>query len=162
LTGVYLLLAGLAQLERERERANRTGDSLVIAFIDVDQLKTVNDRHGHAAGDDLLRAVAVTLRSHLRTEDVIFRYGGDEFLRAFVGLTTIDAATRIEDVQRTLNQRPERGSVSAGISQLHALVSPDDLIRRLMPRSTVTGTDTRTHDPDNATRKWTAVGYSRT
>ena len=63
-------------------RAKRTQRSFVLAFIDVDGLKTTNDSLGHAAGDELLRRVVDTVRDHLRSYDLIVRFGGDEFLCA--------------------------------------------------------------------------------
>jgi diguanylate cyclase (GGDEF)-like protein len=81
LTGVLRRRAGVAALKRELERARRSGDRrLVLAFLDVDNLKSINDKGGHAAGDDALRTVAGVLKRRLRNQDLIFRYGGDEFV----------------------------------------------------------------------------------
>jgi diguanylate cyclase (GGDEF)-like protein len=80
LTGVLRRSAGVAALERELARARRKKHPLVTAFVDVDGLKKMNDTQGHNAGDALLHEVAAVLRSRLRADDVIFRYGGDEFV----------------------------------------------------------------------------------
>jgi len=81
LTGVLRRGAGLAALKREIQRARRSGDRyLVLAFLDVDDLKSINDSQGHSAGDDALRKVAGLLKGRLRSQDLIFRYGGDEFV----------------------------------------------------------------------------------
>ncbi len=81
LTGVLRRATGLEALERELHRARRFGDQrLVVAFIDVDSLKSVNDSAGHAAGDQLIRDVADTLHSRLRAYDLVVRWGGDEFV----------------------------------------------------------------------------------
>jgi diguanylate cyclase (GGDEF)-like protein len=81
LTGALRRSAGLEALEREIHRTRRLGDAgLVVAFIDVDHLKEVNDTAGHAAGDLLLQEVSRTLRSRLRAYDLVIRWGGDEFL----------------------------------------------------------------------------------
>jgi diguanylate cyclase (GGDEF)-like protein len=130
LTGVFLRSAGFVQLEREMARSRRNGEPMVVAFIDVDHLKVVNDTNGHSAGDDLLAAVANTLRSHLRTEDLVFRYGGDEFVCAFVGLTGVDATERLNDVNRSLTRATEVGSISVGFSELLSADTPTDLIGR--------------------------------
>ena len=66
--------------EQARSRARRSGVAPVVAFCDVDDLKGVNDRHGHAAGDAALVAVAGRLRSAARGEDTVARFGGDEFI----------------------------------------------------------------------------------
>jgi len=64
LTGGWTRRLGLEEISRELERAHRTGFSLVLAFIDVDGLKQVNDSQGHLAGDTLLRLVGETLRAN--------------------------------------------------------------------------------------------------
>jgi diguanylate cyclase (GGDEF)-like protein len=130
LTGVFLRAAGFVQLEREVARSRRSGEPLVAAFVDVDHLKTVNDTRGHSAGDALLVAVADSLRTHLRTEDLVFRYGGDEFVCAFAGLTTTDATERLHDVNRSLAQGTTFGSISVGLADLLPNDSPTALIRR--------------------------------
>jgi len=87
LTGVYRRGAGFVELGRDVARARRLAQPLVLAFVDVDHLKAVNDVHGHAAGDRLLVAVTVALRSELRSHDLLVRHGGDEFICAMLGMT---------------------------------------------------------------------------
>src|SRR5205085_3048800 len=60
--------------------SRRHGRPLSVAMLDIDHFKRVNDDHGHEAGDSVLAAVAATMRSHLRAEDVLGRLGGEEFL----------------------------------------------------------------------------------
>ncbi len=79
LTGVangrfFMELASL-----EINRARRYAHPLSIAFVDLDDFKLVNDLYGHSAGDTLLRLVAQTIKSHMRSSDVVARMGGDEF-----------------------------------------------------------------------------------
>lgn len=102
LTGSYRRDSGLIEIARDLGAARRTGQSMVLGFLDVDGLKQINDRHGHAAGDSVLQAVSVTLRSMLREYDLTVRYGGDEFLFSVVGATEEDAHTRIEAVNAAL------------------------------------------------------------
>ena len=64
----------------EVERARRYAQPISVAFVDIDNFKTVNDRRGHAAGDALLRFTANVLRTNLRSSDIVARYGGDEFV----------------------------------------------------------------------------------
>ena len=80
LTGVLLRPAGMAALEREIARARRRRRPLSVAFADLDGLKALNDGRGHAAGDALLHLAGKTLKEGMRTEDVVFRFGGDEFV----------------------------------------------------------------------------------
>ena len=104
------------------EQAHRNGHPLVVLTADVDGLKSINDRFGHAAGDDLLRDVAATLTASLRTADVIARLGGDEFGVILTGArAAADAAAAVERINDTLEKqsrerwgRPVR--VSIGIA----------------------------------------------
>jgi diguanylate cyclase (GGDEF)-like protein len=80
LTGVSNRQALLVSLFAEVERSNRYERPLSVAFVDIDHFKNVNDTWGHAAGDLVLRAVAQTLKAHLRASDQVGRYGGEEFM----------------------------------------------------------------------------------
>ncbi|HEV2414530.1 MAG TPA: GGDEF domain-containing protein [Candidatus Dormibacteraeota bacterium] len=80
LTGVLRRAAGVAALDREVSRARRQRSPLAIAFIDVDGLKQANDTRGHRAGDELLKGLANLLKAGLRGQDLVMRYGGDEFV----------------------------------------------------------------------------------
>lgn len=131
LTGALGRRFGLESVSRELERAVRTGNSLVLAFIDVDNLKGVNDMRGHLAGDRLLHLVASTLRAHVRSYDVIVRYGGDEFLCAMPQITRGAARQRMEKTAAALTAADEAHSVSFGI----ALVEPADGLEELVGRA---------------------------
>ena len=79
LTGLYNRRLFGEAFEKELNRARRYGLPLGLVILDMHRFKEVNDRHGHPRGDEVLRAVAVTLRKALRTSDSAFRIGGDEF-----------------------------------------------------------------------------------
>jgi len=79
LTGLYVRRYLEARLKEEFERASRANTSFCLLLIDVDNLKIVNDLHGHGAGDQLLCAVAAAMRDSIRGMDVAARWGGDEF-----------------------------------------------------------------------------------
>jgi diguanylate cyclase (GGDEF)-like protein len=99
LTGVLRRAAGLAALEREVRRAQRFDDrELVVAFIDLDELKGVNDTRGHAAGDAVLREVASALRRRLRAYDLVIRWGGDEFVCSLPGAGLEPARRALADI----------------------------------------------------------------
>ena len=79
LTGCLNHAAMQDTLRREVERASRSGRSLSVALVDLDDFKQVNEEHGHQVGDEVLRAVGRSLRDNVRTYDTVARYGGDEF-----------------------------------------------------------------------------------
>ncbi|MEZ5627424.1 MAG: GGDEF domain-containing protein [Rhodocyclaceae bacterium] len=66
-------------MSAEMHRVDRHGGTLSVAMLDIDHFKQVNDRHGHAVGDRILRELAMLLRRRLRSSDVAGRYGGEEF-----------------------------------------------------------------------------------
>jgi GGDEF domain-containing protein len=112
LTGIYRRGTGELALTHEIDRSRRSGLSLVIAVIDIDDLKAVNDNQGHAAGDALLRDMASAITSTLRSYDVTVRWGGDEFVCALSDLTIAAASERVAEIQRAL-EAPGRGPGSA-------------------------------------------------
>lgn len=79
LTGLFVRRYIETRLAEEFERASRSGSPFCLLIVDVDDLKGVNDRFGHQAGDDLLRAVATGIRQSIRAMDAAGRWGGDEF-----------------------------------------------------------------------------------
>lgn len=99
-------LTGLLNRRALLERATTLADSrrrrerpLGLVLVDVDHFKRVNDLHGHAAGDEVLRAVAASLREGLRDDDLIARWGGEEFL-LLLPATTLEQAQAIAERQR--------------------------------------------------------------
>ena len=79
LTGLFNRRHLLERLEAETGRSLRNGRPLCLAIVDVDHFKRVNDRHGHPAGDEVLRVLARLIRDSVRTSDVVGRMGGEEF-----------------------------------------------------------------------------------
>jgi diguanylate cyclase (GGDEF)-like protein len=130
LTGARRRGVGLEELRREIERARRTNGHLVAAFVDVDDLKSVNDQHGHGAGDQLLRDVAAGLVSRMRSYDLVVRVGGDEFLCALPDVTPTEARRRFDELVTELHDGPALRSVSFGLSELRDGDSLHDLIDR--------------------------------
>jgi len=80
LTGLYNRTYFFTALEREIARGDRSGRAFCLVMLDLDDLKAINDRFGHLAGDQVLRGVADIVRSGVRKIDVAARYGGDEFV----------------------------------------------------------------------------------
>jgi diguanylate cyclase (GGDEF)-like protein len=134
LTGALRRGAGLRLLQAEIDRVRRAGGRLVLAFADVDGLKAVNDSEGHLAGDRLLRRVAGALRSHLRSYDLVIRYGGDEFLCVLSGAGPEEAAAKLEQITAELRTAMGRAVLSTGLAQLD-VQDPDDDALRLVGRA---------------------------
>jgi diguanylate cyclase (GGDEF)-like protein/PAS domain S-box-containing protein len=89
-------------LEKELVRARRKDRSLAIVFLDLDHFKRFNDNFGHDAGDSVLRTVADALRSNFRGEDVICRYGGEEFAVILPETSIKDAFRRAEALREAV------------------------------------------------------------
>jgi diguanylate cyclase (GGDEF)-like protein len=130
LTGTYRRGLGTLALQREINRARHSGGGLVLAFIDVDGLKEVNDREGHAAGDALLIDVVASIRSSLRSYDPIVRYGGDEFVCAFSDFNLEGVRLRFDDILAALHRTREGCSISVGLAELQSGDTLDDLTVR--------------------------------
>jgi diguanylate cyclase (GGDEF)-like protein len=130
LTGAYLRGPGLVELGREIARARRSAQPLVLAFVDIDGLKAINDSLGHAAGDRLLLQVAGELRAKLRSYDLVIRYGGDEFLWVLSGQTIDEATKRLALVSVAVADGSEHGSMTVGLAELGRDESADDLVAR--------------------------------
>lgn len=106
-----------------------------MLLIDVDHFKHINDQHGHLVGDDVLRALALTLRTHLpRQFDTLARFGGEEF-GVVLPQTDRDAAllvaerlrTAVENTPVQTSAGPRMITISIGIGHLATRVSPDPL-----------------------------------
>jgi diguanylate cyclase (GGDEF)-like protein len=130
LTHVRRRGAGMKQLQREVDRARRAPEDLVVTFVDVDGLKQVNDTRGHLAGDDLLVAVADSLRGCLRSYDLIMRFGGDEFVCALPNVDVKGVRQRFASVSKALAKGPTQASITVGFAELGDSDSAEDLIRR--------------------------------
>ena len=129
LTGAYRREMGGVALEHEVDRARRYDQCFVLAFVDVDGMKTVNDRDGHAAGDRVLQIVVRTIRSKLRSFDPVVRYGGDEFLCGLGGTGLEDARRRFAAIARTVTAEAGVG-ISVGLAELAEGETPDQLTAR--------------------------------
>jgi diguanylate cyclase (GGDEF)-like protein len=131
LTGAVQRDVGEEQLVHELAQARRDSSVLVVAFVDLDGLKRINDTRGHQAGDGALRAVGAALSSCLRSGDLVVRYGGDEFVCALPGIGWDEACSRFDDVRRELRHQDPPVSISVGL----ALVSHDDSVASVLRRA---------------------------
>jgi len=104
LTGALNRRAFFDITEYELNRSHRYGHATTIAYIDLDNFKAVNDRLGHAVGDNLLITVTKTIISHIRSTDILSRFGGDEFVILLPETPAEAAKTLLEKIQSQLNQ----------------------------------------------------------
>ncbi|MFV2064335.1 MAG: diguanylate cyclase domain-containing protein [Chloroflexota bacterium] len=98
LTGLYNRTFFIDRLEHALAREERRPSRTAVLYLDLDGFKEVNDRYGHAAGDDVLRAVADRLRGGLRKTDTIARMGGDEFAVLIEGISDRAEATALAEL----------------------------------------------------------------
>jgi len=129
LTGAFRREMGRLALRNEIERARRADGKFIIAFIDVDGLKEVNDRDGHAAGDRVLRTLAATMRANLRSYDPIVRFGGDEFVCGISSIDPVEVRHRIGVIDQSLRNATGVG-ITAGLASLTSNESLDELTAR--------------------------------
>jgi diguanylate cyclase (GGDEF)-like protein len=130
LTGAYRREVGTLALHHEMERARRMDGPFVIAFVDVDHLKVVNDRDGHAAGDHVLQRLVWTMRSNLRSFDPVVRFGGDEFIAGLGGIELAEAGRRFAVIDHAV-----RHEVGVGITVGLAQLEPDETLEQLTSRA---------------------------
>jgi diguanylate cyclase (GGDEF)-like protein len=99
MTGLPNHQAVMSRLEEALVGYQQTPGSCALLFVDLDHFKRVNDRWGHRAGDGLLQAIAQWLRTALRPQDVVGRYGGEEFLILLPGVDVPDAIQMADDLR---------------------------------------------------------------
>ncbi len=99
LTGLYNRRALAQALDQELARARRFGNPLSLMLVDVDHFKGINDGHGHAMGDEVLRRLAAALGRRARSIDVLGRWGGEEFI-VVMPQTTLDGALVLAEAAR--------------------------------------------------------------
>ena len=128
LTGLYNRRYFDEVAGRDVARALRTGEALAILALDIDRFKSVNDEHGHAAGDLVLQVLAEILTASVRESDLVCRTGGDEFVLLLAGAPPEVAANRAEKMRAEFAARPVdlgdgavfRGTLSIGGAILSA------------------------------------------
>jgi diguanylate cyclase (GGDEF)-like protein len=129
LTGLPNRRAILLRFQEEASRAARHGQKFALAIFDLDHFKQVNDRHGHAVGDEVLKAAASAFAAAKRSEDILARIGGEEFLVVFSSQQSIEGALeaceRLRDAMAAIEIRfggdDVRLTVSGGVA-----LYPDD------------------------------------
>jgi diguanylate cyclase (GGDEF)-like protein len=161
LTGALRRERGVLDLQREIDRARRSDGRLVLAFVDVDGLKAINDGYGHAAGDQLLRDVAAALLNGLRSYDLVVRHGGDEFVCALPGTNLDGAKRRFAEVATKLAEKNPRASVSTGLAELADPDTLEELTARADAALTAGRGGTRGQAASPMTRRFTRESLHR-
>ncbi|MBS4197761.1 diguanylate cyclase [Lederbergia citri] len=105
LTQVYNRKFLVESLPRFFQHFNRSKEEFSICIVDIDFFKKINDTYGHLMGDKVLKEFAQYLKSHIRTLDMIYRYGGEEFVIVFPKTTNKEAKGRIEELIKGFSQK---------------------------------------------------------
>jgi len=123
------------ELKRSLAYLQRYPGEAALLFIDLDGFKAVNDRHGHAAGDALLKAVARELTGHVRASDMVGRLGGDEFGVLLWNLKPTQAAAKARELEKRIatvsvvhGEARLTVGASAGVAALAAAATPAQII----------------------------------
>lgn len=104
LTGLYTKQTAIFSLKKELDYAKRNDSQVAVCFIDMNNFKQINDNYGHTIGDAALSKVAKRLMESVRPEDIIARFGGDEFIIIFRGKNTgTDYSSTVERIRAVLN-----------------------------------------------------------
>lgn len=119
-------------LSAEAHRSHRYGRPLAVILADIDRFKNVNDTHGHAAGDDVIRGLAATLAANCRSSDLVARYGGEEFA-VLLPETRAEQAVELAERLRHAIESADYGNVgritaSFGVAELGADGSPTEVV----------------------------------
>lgn len=140
LTGSFNRRAFYQLFQKESDRSRRLGAGLAVIFFDIDHFKRLNDAHGHETGDRVLEQLARRVQHTLREHDLLFRWGGEEFVVLVPHSSEADAVAVAERVREAVAQeplvrsdvpQPLRVTLSLGVAAATALpVNPDALIAR--------------------------------
>lgn len=135
LTGIQNRRSGIQLLKMLLMESERIKDTFVLCFIDVNNLKIVNDRFGHAEGDRLLKTVCHVIKESLEDDDLFFRYGGDEFIIVFKGAELDDVKKRWSIIVKQLAETSPtlyEISVSHGLFQYepNSAITLENMIKK--------------------------------
>jgi len=126
------------ELKRSLAYVKRYGASAALIYLDLDGFKPVNDRHGHAAGDAALKAIAAALARRIRASDVVARIGGDEFVVLLWNLSEADVVAKAAELETTVYATPVRWGASTlviGASAGAAFIGPLDTPAEVLARA---------------------------
>lgn len=135
LTGLYNRRFMEESLKQEIARANRENQPFSVVMLDMDNLKLLNDKYGHVVGDVALKSLSKLLKDHTRTEDIVCRFGGDEFLVILHNASEKMASVRLQEWEEQAKEisiihegNPIQISFSAGIAAFPTYKNIEELI----------------------------------
>jgi diguanylate cyclase (GGDEF)-like protein len=109
---------------------------LSVIFFDIDHFKKVNDKHGHDVGDKVLKRVALTIQTSVRTGDTVARWGGEEIVVSLLGANEKDATSKAEEIRAEIEELKFKGvprleiTISAGVASSEIGVDLSELVKR--------------------------------
>lgn len=126
LTGAVNWRSFYESASMEIERCNRYGCSFSIAYLDIDNFKDLNDRFGHTTGDNVLQAIANTIKMNIRKVDTVARLGGDEFIILFPETAEAATSTAIKKIKNAIKQHKylKKFSITVSIGILTCKACP--------------------------------------
>ncbi len=142
LTQIFNRAGFLKELNQELERFNdpanlgrRADDGAAVVFIDLRKFKSINDTYGHAVGDKALQCVAEILETYTRDEDVVGRWGGDEFVVMIPNISSLDSVSVFERLQKelddiTFDYDDQTIQFSARLGKIH--ITPNQVADQMM------------------------------
>jgi len=135
LTGLLKHSVAKQEIQMEHARCQRMGQESVVAMLDLDHFKKVNDRYGHRTGDMVIKGMANLLRHRLRKSDIVGRYGGEEFVVALPDCSVANARIIMESICEQVSRivftaagKEFSITISVGIAPLHRYESSGDAI----------------------------------
>jgi len=124
-------------LEQEESRLKRNGKAFSIALADIDRFKSINDTLGHEMGDEILKRVSRLFKSRVRTQDLIARWGGEEFLFIFPETDAANAVIVCNQIREILQDTPivvggktQKVTSSFGVSEVNTFISVSDALNK--------------------------------
>ncbi|MDZ4367810.1 MAG: GGDEF domain-containing protein [Afipia sp.] len=135
LTGLPNRRHTLAILDEALRQAGQQGAPLAVAIFDIDHFKQINDSYGHAVGDEVIRRVGQRAKASLRDEDLVGRFGGEEFVCILRGRSALSAELVAERVRKAVQTDSESGdgpgaTISIGLAIFDDEETAEDLLQR--------------------------------
>jgi len=134
MTGILNRHTGLEKLERNFKKAREKNKIFTIAFLDINDLKYVNDRYSHEEGDELIKNIVKIIEKKVKSEDIFLRFGGDEFILGFNRLNLIETKQLFNEIERNIekynneSKKEYAHSISIGIVECRENKTLDEYV----------------------------------